>query len=410
MVARIAELWSSAVVSVAQVRDRLAQSDLLASDTADRRITEWQEVAGESEDGAALVRWLVRLEELTEFQADALLAGHAGPYMLGPYRVFERMAAGWLGNIFRAVHEDFQQPVALKVFPSTLAKSPEKLARLGREARVSIEVDHPNVVRTFQVGHAGDVYFLAVEDLHGETLATRLAREKMLPFYDACRLLCQAAMGLEYLHSQGIVHRDVQPANLWITPGGVMKIMEFGAARDALEFLDTSAEGENPTIKDEIVGTFDYMAPEQAEDAHAADAQSDIYSLGCTLYRCLTGQPPFPDTHPVRQMLRHAHEPLKPVTDLAPEVPMSLAEAVAVMLAKRPEERYKHARDVAWELEQHVEAQDLELEEQRKVNPDYLQWVRSAEGRATTGFGSVVASPECAEFVGWLAEQYGTGR
>jgi len=387
-----------------QLRRQLVDSQLMTDEQTEEQIRRWQDETGAAEDapGDELIGWLVEQQLLTEFQGDALRAGHTGPFLLGPYRVFQRLAAGRLGNIYRAVHEELDQPVSLKVFPSSLKDDPEKVARMQRECRANVELEHPNLMRTFQIGVAGGIYYLAFEDLKGETLRDRLDREGPLSCEETCRLMRQAALGLAHVHEKGLVHRDVCPSNMWITEGGTLKIMELGAVRDALGqvFLP---EDRQVTVTDAVIGTFDYMAPEQAQDPHAADHRSDIYSLGCTTYECLTGKPPFVETNPIRMVMRHATETPAPLAEKIEDIPPQLVETVESMLAKSPSERFQDATDVAWSLEPLMDAEAAEPEEEDEVREEFLQWLVEVEG-PTVPKVRESRSPELAGFLDWLAD------
>jgi eukaryotic-like serine/threonine-protein kinase len=297
--------------TVEEIRQQLIESELLSPQQVDAELQAWRKAAGISqEDGEPFLDWLVEHERLTEFQADAIAAGHAGPFRLGPYEVFEQIAPGRLGGMFRAIHRDFQQPVTLKVFPSSLQHDPEKLARMGREVRIFSELDNPHVLRSFQVGQVGEVTYIALEELRGETLAHRLERDGRLPFEEACRIMRDVAVGLEHLHQNDVLHRDLQPAYIWITDNGRAKVMEFGAARDAYAALDAPDGAIQLTVDSGILGNFTYAAPELMEDSQLADARSDLYSLGCVLYHALAGRPPFEERNPVRLVLKHATAPV----------------------------------------------------------------------------------------------------
>jgi len=385
-----------------EIRRQLVDGGLITAETLDSEIALWREETGLPDDapGEGLVDRLIHRQRLTEFQGDALKAGHSGPFLLGPYRVFERVVVGRLGNIYRAVHDEHDQAVSLKVFPSSLKDDAEEVARTHREVQVSVELEHPNILRTFEMGQVGDVYYLAFEDIEGETLQDRLDRDGAMPYPTACKLMREAALGLAYLHEKGLVHRDVQPGNMWITGAGVLKMMEFGAVRDALGNIVDEDTG--VTTSETVLGNFDYMPPEQAQDAHSADHRSDIYSLGCTLYHCLTGAKPFKEKNPIKLVMQHTTKMPPSLAELVSDVPGPLSDAVNSMIAKSPDDRFQKTSDVAWSMEQYVDASQLEPEEEQEdeVSSEYLGWLRSASETAVEA-----RSPELAGFLSWLADR-----
>ena len=395
--------------TIAEVRTRVVDSHLLTDQEADDALSKWRAKGGDDATANGLVQWLIEKELLTEFQGAAILEGHTGPFMLGSYEVREHLAVGTLGGVFRAIHREFDQPVSLKVYPSVLKAAPEKLARVGREVRVLIELDHPNVVSSYDAGKVGDVCYLAMEDLSGETLAARIERDGRLPFHDACRIMRDVAKGLEHLHQNEVIHRDLRPENIWITNEGTPKIMEFGSAHDAFASLDPGADDEVPTTGEIVVGRYDYMAPEQARDACDADQRSDIYALGSVLYHCLTGRPLFLEKDPVKLGMKLAAEAPEPASKLAEGVPMQIDETLDALLAKEPNDRFQTADQVVYALDQHVppeaEPEQLTVVE---ASSSYLRWARSRQRKkpATIPEESVAITPELTEFLGWIgAEQ-----
>lgn len=388
-----------------QIERLVVEGQLLTQSRFDEHRQRWLSDGGAADDGHGFVNRLVAERALSEFQGSAVRAGIPGPYMLGPYKVTAHLTAGRMGDVFRAEHVEYAQPVSLKIFPPALSQDPERLARLGREARVGLEVDNLHVVKTFQVGKVGDVPFIALEELNGETLEQRLKRQGRLPYADACQLIRQAADGLGYLHSVDVVHRDICPANLWITTHDCVKIMDFGAARDALAYLDSLGDdddgGGGLTINsDDVLGHYAYMPAEQAKDPHSADTSSDLYSLGCTLYHCLTGQVPFPESNPVRQMLCHATETPKRLDEFDPAIPNEVQEIVWKLMAKLPKERFDSAEDVATALAQIVPpAPEQEID---PVNAEFLRWLGTGDGLSNaTG---VEFESDFSEFLGWVSE------
>ena len=402
---------SSTMATCKEIGEKILQGDLMSADELAAKIAEFQRQAG-GDDGDALVRWLADAQLLTDFQADALSSGLVGPFLLGPYRVEGHLTAGRLGHVFRGRHVEFDLPVSLKVFPASVAADPEKMARMTREARVVLQLDHPNLIRTFQIGRFGQIHYLAMEDLPRESLLARLERSGRLRHAEACRLIRQAALGLEYLHQNEIILRDVSPANMWITPDERLKLVEFGAARDSLAFLDAPDDGQaNLTLEGTQLGTNEYMSPEQAADPRNADARSDLYSLGCTLYHALSGRPPFVDKNPMKLLMAHASATPQRVDLLSPEIPHELADVVDRLLAKSPEGRMQTAAEVDWALQPFIGAGSVEADTATaEWNPEYLAWVNSMNAEVFNETESETApselAPDAAEFLDWLSERF----
>lgn len=349
-----------------QIRQNVIDGQLVPVGAFEVAVSNWLATSHSLSDGEGLIRLLVKQQLLTEFQASGLLAGIPGPYRLGPYEVFDRVAAGRLGMVFRGRHPKFDQAVALKIFPFDVCSDREQAARLTRELRIAVQADHSNVVRNFQIDRTGGAVYSAIEDLRGETLATRLKRKSMtadpsLPLGEACRLLREAALGMSYLHGMGVVLRDVQPANLWLTPARQLKIMEFGAAHDSREFLD-DADSMPTDHMDELRWNFDYVSPEQGDDQDLVDVRSDIYSLGCVAFHCLTGRVVFTDKNPLRKMIRHARDSAPSARDFNSSLPSEVVDLVAKMLAKKPTDRPVNASLVAAALEPFCDVPDVDDE------------------------------------------------
>lgn len=387
-------------MNIEQLGKLMVDSQVLSAEQVQERRQDWLASGGTDDDGSGFSRWLAAQHDLTDFQADALQAGVAGPYMLGPYRVSFRLMTGLQGGLFHAEHAEFGQPVSLKIFPAATSRDDRQFAKFGREARVGLAVDHLHVVKTFQVGKVGEVPFIAMEELYGESLELRLARNGRLPYAVACQLIQQAAQGLGYLHAEGIVHCDIRPANLWITAHGVVKIIGFGAARDGLSFvddLDGDDSGSTNRSSGNAAGHYDYMSAEQAENSQATNAASDLYSLGCTFYRCLTGQVPFPDTNPVRQMLRHARATPQPLFDFDQEIPEAVQDIVSKLLAKRPEDRFESADDLNQVLTEVVAPKPIpELD---PVNQEFLIWLQTKQSDDIAEY-----EPEFQEFLAFVSD------
>jgi serine/threonine protein kinase len=299
-------------------------------------------------DARAVAEYFIKTGRLSRFQATKLLAGTARGLQLDAYQVLAPIGQGGMGSVYLARDTRNQKLVALKVLPPKRAREEEHLlARFRREMALCQRVGHPHLCRTFEVGVRHGVYYIAMEFIPGKDLSKLVAESGPLPVPRAAHLFAEVAAGLDHAHRQGLVHRDLKPSNIRVTPNDHAKVLDLGLAL---------IEGEEVTEREVtggrgyIVGSMDYIAPEQTYDACDVDGRADLYALGCSVYFTLTGRPPFPGGGAREKILRHRNDEPLLLTERNPQVPPRFAELVHRMMAKKPEKRYGSAEEVRREL------------------------------------------------------------
>ncbi len=278
---------------------------------------------------------------------------------LGPYRVLAKLGQGGMGTVYKALHTRLEKVVAVKVLPADRMTDEAAVSRFEREMRSVGKLDHPNIVRATDADEDDGLHYLVMEFVDGLDLSEVVRQHGPLPAAEACELVRQSALGLEHAHEHGLVHRDIKPSNLMLTRKGVVKILDMGLA-----LLDEPhiAEGKELTQSGQLMGTIDYMAPEQGTDTHHVDIRADIYSLGATLYKLLTGSAPFAGPKYdslMKKLVALAGEEPTSVTETRPDLPPELVPLVTRMLAKSPDARFATPAEVARELEPLAAGADL---------------------------------------------------
>ncbi len=301
---------------------------------------------------------------LTKYQAEQLLMGRWRNFLIaGKYKLLERIGKGGMAMVFLCEHQVMKRLVALKILPMAHGQDRELLGRFHREARALSQLRHPNIVGAHDVDHADKIHFLVMEYVDGGDLDLIVRRAGPLAYDRAAHYIRQAAFGLQHAHEAGLVHRDVKPGNLLVDRAGTVKLLDLGLARIFHETTDDLTTGRDVTT---LLGTVDYLAPEQALNSHDVDIRVDIYGLGATFYFLLTGKGLFEDGTVAQKLSWHVHRPPHPIAEVRPDVPAGLVAVIDKMLAKRPEDRYQAPEEVVdaltpWTLDPIPPPTDAEL-------------------------------------------------
>jgi serine/threonine-protein kinase len=296
-----------------------------------------------SEDGSLLANFLVERKLLTRWQCDKLATGKSKGFFLGKYKLLDHLGTGGMSSVYLAEHVLMHQRRAIKVLPKHRVNDSSYLARFRLEAQATARLDHRNIVRAYDIDHEKDQHYIVMEYVRGRDLQGMVKEDGPLPLDVACRYMIQAAEGLEHAHEIKLIHRDIKPANLLVDERGVVKLLDLGLA------LFTNSEMASLTIahNENVLGTADYLSPEQALNSHQVDHRADIYSLGCTLYFLLTGHPPFPEGTLAQRISKHQSQMPDDLRKERPDCPRDLADICMKMMQKKPQNRYQTALEVA---------------------------------------------------------------
>ncbi len=363
------------------------------------------------QDPRLVAQALMKDRLLTRFQASQLLKGRYRGFVIDGYKLLEILGAGGMGMVYVALDTQSGRRVAIKLLTETGQHDAGVRARFEMEARAGRLLEHPNIVRTFAFGRSEELDYIVMELVEAISLDEYIRLQKRMAHPQACSFMCQATLGLEHAHSQGMIHRDVKPANLLVDRSGGVKILDFGLAlvadHEGSEFSLARIFGQDR------VGTADFTSPEQTLDSFTVDTRADIYSLGCTLYTTLAGQVPFPYDTVKKKLEAHRGVQPWPIQELAPDVPDALADVLERMMAKLPDDRFAEMADVRQALEPFAERRPVSFDfsriltdrivmakrrvqrqQERKRRESSMSWANRglSSGNTPSGLGSASSS------------------
>ena len=328
----------------------LERSGVVDPDTLRPAIAELKKkakVAGKEVTTSRLVKYLIECELITQWQADKFLAGKYKGFFLGKFKLLQHLGSGGMSSVYLARHVVSDQLRAIKVLPRKKVADKSYLDRFYLEARIAASLNHPNVVRIYDICEENGVHYMVMEYAKGEDLLELVNRTGPLKFADAARYIVEACEGLKHAHEKELVHRDIKPANLLLGEDQSVKLLDLGLA------LVNQDDDESLTVlyNEKVMGTADYLAPEQAVNSHAVDSRADVYSLGCTLYFLLVGHPPFPKGSLAQRIANHQSTEPPCLSTLREDVPEQLLKIVEAMMCKDADERMQTCSDVQMALE-----------------------------------------------------------
>lgn len=345
------------------ILEKLAKSGILSADDVHTLPTYLTE-----HTPTALAKHLEQKQLLTSYQARALVEGNTANLVLDEYLILDQLGAGGMGTVYKARHRPMDRLVALKVLPPHAMGSTDAVKRFHREVQAAAQLSHPNIVSAYDAGECNGVHYLVMELVDGQNLSEVVKSRGPLPVGDALEYTIEAARGLAHAHAKGIIHRDIKPSNLVLVrdaevegddPGprpaahsgrrpAIVKILDMGLAR-----IDLSRSAPTPaaaasemTQAGVLMGTVEFMSPEQALDPKLADARSDIYSLGCTLYYLLNGATPYAGETVMIKLIAHREDPIPPLAGRQSDIPAAVDALYRKMVAKKPEDRFRSMSEV----------------------------------------------------------------
>ncbi len=320
----------------------LSESELLAPTHVSRIREQLSQTKTLKQDPKALAKALVKQCVLTSYQAKQLLAGQPDGFFIGQYRILDLLGEGGMGKVFLAEQTSMKRPVALKLLELTVFTDNSIAQRFSREARAGAKLRHPHLTQVYDFAQDCDRCYIAMEFIEGVSLQELVQKSGAVAYKQAAEFIRQASEGLQHAHETGLIHRDVKPGNLMVDTKGTVKILDLG-------LVSIPADADPLTLhqKDIVLGTADYVAPEQAMDPHNVDIRADIYSLGAVFYFLLTGTLPFPGKSIAKKLMAHQTLEPQPIREITPEVPRKLQAIVQKMMAKDPNDRYQTPREVA---------------------------------------------------------------
>ena len=321
------------------------KSGLVEGEPLGRVLAELQSTAGETAlaDTEIVAKKLIDEGLLTRWQCDRILEGRHKGFFLKKYKLLDEIGRGGMSTVYLAEHTLMARRVAIKILPKNRVEDTSYLARFHREALAAAQLDHKNIVRVYDIDNLDKTHFLVMEYVEGRDLQQIVKAEGPLDYIPAAEYIRQAAEGLAHAHKAGLIHRDVKPANLLVDRKGLVKVLDLGLAR----FAEEDKASLTVAFDENVLGTADYLPPEQAIDSHHVDHRADIYSLGCTMYFLLTGHPPFPDGTLPQRLMQHQKQMPPSIRESRSDAPVELMDICMKMIAKKPDQRYQSMFDVA---------------------------------------------------------------